>query len=190
MASGRVWLLTALYFALVVFFYGVGLWLPEIIKDMGVEDDLTIGWLSSIPNLVAMIGMVYVGGHSDRTGERRWHVALSAFAGGVCLALCAFAPNAILQFSLLCLALTGLRSALGPFWALSTSFLSGTAAAGSIAFINSFGNLGGQVGPSILGLIKKHTDSFQGGLLFLAASSIVAGFLALAVRPEGSSSRQ
>lgn len=185
MMSPRVWLVCLLYFALVVGFYGIGLWLPEIIKHAYSADDFTIGLLSAIPNLIAVIGMVVIGGHSDRTGERRWHVMLSALSGALCLSLYSVAPGFLLKFALLSLGLLGLRSSLGPFWALATSFLSGTAAAGSIAFINSLGNLGGYVGPYAMGKLRERSGGFEAGLLFLAASCTVAAIVAFSIRtPE------
>jgi len=126
--------------------------------------------------------MGLVANHSDRSGERRWHVALSAFAGCLGLGLSAyFLKNnfPLPAFFSLCLAASGIWSTLGPFWSLPTAFLSGTAAAGGIALVNSVGNIGGFVGPYVIGYVKEATDAFTSGLLVLAATLFIAGALAL-----------
>jgi ACS family tartrate transporter-like MFS transporter len=130
--------------------------------------------------------MVVVGAHSDRTGERRWHIAAPALVGAVGFAASAAFQHPVLALASLSVAALGIWSALGPFWTLPTAFLSGTAAAGGIAFINSIGNLGGFAGPWALGLIKQATGSFAPGLLLLALSLIVVAALALRLPREAS----
>jgi MFS transporter, ACS family, tartrate transporter len=138
--------------------------------------------ISAVPYLAASVSMVLVANHSDRSGERRWHVALPALAGCLGLALSAyFLKNnfPLAAFFALCLAASGIWSTLGPFWSMPTAFLSGTAAAGGIALVNSVGNLGGFVGPYVIGYVKGITGTFTSGLLVLAATLLVAGALAL-----------
>ncbi len=182
LASGRVWLLAAVYFCIIVGFYGVGLWLPQIVKAYSGLGNFLVGLLSAIPFVAAAIGMVLLGSHSDRTGERRWHVAGSALTGALGLAVSAYSTSPILSLLALCVATTGIWGTLGPFWALPTAFLRSTAAAAGIALINSIGNLGGFMGPSIVGLAKTPDGSFKGGLLLLALSLCVASVLVLFVR--------
>ena len=181
--SGRVWLLCLIYFLLTVGSYGYEMWLPSIIKSFSGKSDAIVGWINAAPYLVAMVVMFFVGRHSDRTGERRWHVAVAAFGSAVGFALSAYLANPYLALAALAMAFAGLKSTIGPFWALSTAFLSGSAAAGGIALINSVGNLGGFVGPYVVGLIKDRTHSNVSALLFLGAALLGMGLLVLTIRP-------
>jgi ACS family tartrate transporter-like MFS transporter len=125
--------------------------------------------------------MVIVGAHSDRTGERRWHVAIPAVVGALGLVAVGRASTPGMALVALSVAALGIWSALGPFWALPTTWLGGTAAAAGIALVNSLGNLGGFVGPWGIGVVRDVTGSFAGGLDALAVALVVAGALALAV---------
>jgi len=183
-ANPKVWLLSLIYFTLVIGLYGVSFWLPQIIKGFSGFSNLWVGFISGIPYLVGAIGMIFVGSHSDKTGERYAHVAIPAFIGALGLLLSAYFHDSAIALATLSLAALGIWSALGPFWALPTAFLSGTAAAGSYALINSVGNLGGFVGPYVIGLVKDATHSFTGGLLFLSAALLVGGILTLVMRHE------
>jgi ACS family tartrate transporter-like MFS transporter len=181
LTAGRVWVLCVVYFGLVIGLYGFSLWLPQIVKSLSGLNDLGVGVVSAVPYLIAAIGMVLIGQHSDRTGERRWHVAASMFVAAVGLALSAFLETPVIALVLLSVGALGIWGALGPFWTLPTAFLSGTAAAGGIALINSVGNLGGFVGPSVVGFLENATGTFKGGLLALALALLVGGLLALSV---------
>jgi MFS transporter, ACS family, tartrate transporter len=183
LANGRVWLLALLYFTIVFGHYGIALWLPQIIKGFGGMSDLRVGMLSSIPFIAAAITMVIVAKHSDSRDERRWHLAVPAFVGGIALAFSAAARRPIIALAAITIAEAGVSSMAGPFWTLPPSFLDGAAAAGGIALINSTGNLAGFVGPSVVGLIKQMTHSFAGGLLLMAGAILAAGLIAL-VLPE------
>jgi len=177
--SGRVWMLCAIYFLLNVGGYGCEMWLPQIIRGFSDLTEFQIGLINAIPYLVATVAMVLAGRHSDRTGERRWHIAASAFAGAVGFAASAFTGNVALSLAALALAFAGVKAMLGPFWALSTACLSGTAAAGGIAWINSVGNLGGFVGPTVVGYIRRATGDYAGAVLALGGALVILGFLAL-----------
>lgn len=175
-----VWHLCFLYFSLVCSMYSVTLWMPQIIKGFQGFSDFAVGCLSAIPYGCAAYGMVAVGQHSDRTGERRWHVAVSAWVGAVGLVLAAvFAHQPWLGLMALALAALGIWGTVGPFWALPTTMLEGTAAAAGIALINSLGNLGGFVGPYAVGVIKVKTGHFAAGLYGLAGLLALGGVLAL-----------
>ncbi|HEY1371175.1 MAG TPA: MFS transporter [Candidatus Binatia bacterium] len=177
----KVWGLCLLYFSIIISFYGVVFWLPQIVKNFSGMSNLMVGMVSAVPYLIAAIAMVLIGNHSDKTGERRRHVALPALAGSIGLILSAllqgYSPP--LAFLALCLAALGIWSTLGPFWSLPTEFLSGTAAAGGIALINSIGNVGGFVGPFVVGYVKQATGEFTGGLLCLAVTLLAGSCLAL-----------
>jgi len=180
--SPRVWLLCLLYFLLNVGGYGYEMWLPSIIKGFSGASDAAVGWINAIPYLAAAIVMLLVGRHSDRTGERRWHVAIGAISSAAGFAMSSYLHNPYLAMVALTLAFVGLKATLGPFWALGTAFLSGTAAAGGIALINSVGNLGGFFGPTLVGIIKDRTGSNVAALLFLGGSLLLMGLLALTIR--------
>jgi ACS family tartrate transporter-like MFS transporter len=124
-----------------------------------------------------------IGWSSDRTRERRWHTALSMTAASVGLLLSVVAQDQIaLAIMMFCIAAAGMYGYLPGFWALPTSFLTGTAAAASIGLINSFGNLGGFVGPYVVGYLSEATKSYIGGVLYLSASALVAAGFILSLR--------
>ena len=167
---------TAVYFGLSTGLYGIGLWLPQIVKNFGLTTVET-GFVTAIPYLVSVVGMVLWTRHSDRTDERRWHVALPAIAGGLALAAAGYAGSPTLAMVALSFAALGVFSALATFWTLPTALLTGTAAAGGIALINAVGNLGGFVGPYVVGWIRETTGQFGFALLALGGFMIAAGGL-------------
>ena len=180
--SGRIWLLALVYFTIPVALYAISFWLPQIIKQTSSGSDFVIGSLSAIPYFVGAVGMVVVGRHSDRTGERRWHVAIPAFVGGAAFVLSAFVHGLTPSLVALSLAMLGLASMFGPFWTLATSLVSGVGAAAGIALINSVGNIGGFVGPYILGYVLDTTHSFSAGLVSIGAILACWRALVLLVR--------
>jgi ACS family tartrate transporter-like MFS transporter len=179
---GRIWTLALVYFGLNTVSYGMSLWLPNLINSLSAVGNLEIGVLSAIPYVVAAVTMVIVGLHSDRSGERRWHTAVPAFAGAIALALAAHVSSVAPAVALVSVAVLGVFSMMGPFWAMPTTVLSGTAAATGIAFINSVGNLGGFFGPYIIGLLRTSTGHFKGGLLVVAGALAMSGALVLTVK--------
>lgn len=179
----QVGLLSLLYFTVVTGIYGITMWLPQVIKGFGHLSSFEVGVLSAIPFAAAAITMVLVGRSSDRHGERRWHLALSAFAGAIGFAISAWVRNPVVALAALSLGASGTTATLGPFWAMPASFLSGAAAAGGIALINSIGNLGGFVGPYAVGVLRQTTHSFSAALIALAAVLVIAGILGLLARP-------
>ena len=121
--------------------------------------------------------MVVIGRHSDRTGERRWHIALSAHRRRRGVRAQRVRARLVPSLAALSIAMLGLASMLGPFWAFATSFLGGVGAAAGIALINSVGNIGGFVGPNIIGYISRSTHGFTGGLIFVGAVLAAGGLL-------------
>ena len=180
--SPAVWLLCLVYFGITAGNYGIGFWLPQVMKDTLTKDPVAIGWLFTIPSAVTVVAMFFVGRHSDATGERRWHFALSCM-----VAACAFAASAIpgipgpVGFAALTLANAGTLSAFAVFWSLPTALLSGTAAAAGIAWINSVGNLAGYASPHAVGAIRDHTHSMTLALLALALAMLTAALVSLFV---------
>jgi len=182
-----VWLLCAIYFTVAVGTNGVGFFLPSVIKDLFPEQkEGAIGLLAAIPSLAGIAGMLLLGWHSDRRRERRWHVAIGAFLGAIGLALSVAAPTRGSALAALALAYFGMFSMLPTFWALATSNLTGTAAAGGIALINSLANVGGFLSPFVVGWIKDETGKFTSGFWFMASALIVGGGLALCARHDAS----
>ncbi len=177
-----VWRLAALYFSLIVGFYSISFWTPQIIASFSSLDRIQVALVSAIPFVAAAIAMVVVGAHSDRTGERYLHIAVSALVGAVGLAASAYAQSPIIGVLALSIAAVGIWSAVPVFWSLPTAFLTGTAAAGAIALINSFGNLGGFVGPFVIGRVHDMTGSYTASLMVVAGSLLCSVALALSLR--------
>jgi ACS family tartrate transporter-like MFS transporter len=184
LASPRVWLMAVVYFTIPVALYGMGFWLPQILEASSGAGTVRIGMLSALPYGVGALGMIVSGRHSDRTGERRWHVALGAIAGGVAFALAGLVGGTALPLALLSIAMLGLAAMFGPFWSLATSFVGGAGAAAGIALINSVGNIGGFVGPYAIGAVKDATGGYTGGLIAVGAVVACGGALVLAVRDD------
>jgi MFS family permease len=184
--------LAALYFAMQIGFYGFGIWLPDILKGFGLST-LQNGLVAASPYSLAAICMVLAGMHSDRSGERKKVVGSAAFVAAFGMASAGTVIMLKLPLALgvlaLCVAAIGLWSMLGPFWSLPTSFLHGAAAAGGIAFINSVGNLGGFVGPYLMGAIKQSTGQNVFGLFALGVALLIACGLALTVHHDRSLER-
>lgn len=180
--SGRIWLLSLIYFLLTVGIYGYEMWLPSIIKEITVKSYSVVGLINAIPYAASIVFMLIIGYHSDKTGERRWHVATAAFIAAAGFGLSAWLQNPFLALFALMASLVGLKSAMGPFWALATTFLSGTAAAGGIALINSVGNLGGFAGPTLVGVLRDKTGSIQMALWILGGVLLLMGLLILTIK--------
>ncbi len=185
LVSPRVWILCCVYFGVSVGSNTFGFWQPTIIKGSGVADPLAIGSLSAIPYLVALAAMLLTARHADRRQERRWHAAVPMAAAAVGLLLCA-SFRAELIPAILCLSLTaaGTVTSIAMFWALPPAFLGGTAAAAGIALINSIGNLGGFVSPTVMGWLATRTQSVDSGLYLTSGCLFAAAVLILAFVPS------
>ena len=184
--SGRVWTFAIIYFAIILSFYGITFWLPQIVQGFSGMRAFVVGLITTIPWIGAAIGMVLLSRNSDASGERRWHVALSAIGGAVGLIGAGLMHNPVLELAALSLAAAGIWGTLGPFWALSSESLAGTGAAAGIALINSVGNLGGFVGPYLIGWIRDRTGSFTLALITLAMSPLLGALITLSSRHTAS----
>jgi len=180
LACGRVWLLVLIYFGMTVAIYAMNSWAPQLVKSLSsLYSNSMIALFVTIPSLVGLAAMILVSSSSDRTLERRYHVAIPALATGTALVLLGTAPSAFFSVALLCLLAAGVFSCLGPFWTLPSEFLTGYSAAAGIALINSVGNLGGFVGPAAIGFISQRTGSLSAGLalsgipMFLSAALVL-----------------
>jgi ACS family tartrate transporter-like MFS transporter len=184
MSSGRVWVLCGVYFLNTSVTYGIFLWLPKMLREASGASGFSVSGMTAIPFTAALVAMFLVGRHSDRTGERKFHVAACATTAAVGLLLAAASQHNIwllvLSFSL---SQMGQRSVMSVFWAIPPLFLGGTGAAAGIALINAIGNLGGWAGPSMMGWLREATGGYVGGLLVLSvvliAEAIVVSLLRL-----------
>jgi D-galactonate transporter len=178
LSSPKVLMLSVIYFGFVGALYGMQFWLPQIVKAFGFTN-LQTGFVTAIPYLFGAIAMVLWAQHSDQTRERVWHVGLPLLLTAAALALSGISTNPTLTMVALTVAAIGVFCTFALFWTLPTAWLSGTAAAGAIALINSIGNLAGFGGPYLIGWVKELTGSTSTGLLVLAAMPLVAGILVL-----------
>jgi ACS family tartrate transporter-like MFS transporter len=176
-----LWLLSALYFTLIMGLYGFIFWLPTIVKSFVAEgtSDFRIGWLSAVPYTIAATCMVVIGIFADRSGRRRLVVSISAAIGSAGVAWVAYSHSPVLGMASLCVAAIGIFGTLGPFWTIPTRYLKGTAAAGGIAVVNSVGALAGYVAPSAIGWAKSSTGHFTAGLLLVSGSLATGAVLVL-----------
>jgi sugar phosphate permease len=177
-----VLLLTGCYFCAMTGSYGIAFWLPTILKRLSGESDLKVTLLAALPYIAAFITQQVNGWHSDRTRERRWHAAIPVFICGAAIAVAVvYRSNLTMSVASFVVAGGAFYGFQPVFWAVPTLFLSETAAAASIGLINAVGNLGGFVGPIVIGYLVNRTNSFSPGLLYLVASLFVSGVLMLAV---------
>ena len=174
----RVLALSLIYFGTSAGLYTLGIWAPQIIRQFDLST-MQVGLLNAVPPTVAIVAMIIWARHSDRTGERTWHVVIACLVAAVGLALAGLAGSVLTVVAALTLVNIGISSAKPPLWSMPTMFLSGSAAAAGIATINSIGNLGGFVGPTVIGWIKDTTGSFLGGLYFVAGLLCLSAVLTL-----------
>jgi ACS family tartrate transporter-like MFS transporter len=182
----KVLLLAAAYFFVVTSSYGVEIFLPKILKKWYDLQLSELTWAVIIPPLGGLAGQLLVGWSSDRTGERRLHGSLPIYVGAVALGCSVLIPASLsfnarlaLAVGLFTVALMGLKSYMPAFWALPSLLLTEAAAAGSIGLINSVGNLGGFVGPFVLGFVENRTHSFAPGLVYLCVSMVISATIIL-----------
>jgi MFS transporter, ACS family, tartrate transporter len=175
----RVLMTTATCFFLVCANFGTVLFIPQILKPIfPAFSNLEISLLISLAFVVGGIGGIICGRHSDRTGDRKWHIVISALVATAGYAYAAVAPLPILQFISICVGVLGIWSIFGVFWAYAGDLLGGAAAASGLALVNSLGSLGGVVAPNLLAYALQTSGSFGGSLLVLAAFALITGLLA------------
>jgi MFS transporter, ACS family, tartrate transporter len=176
LASPKVIALCVIYFGFVGALYGMQFWLPQIVKAFGLTNAQT-GFVTAIPYLFGTIAMILWARHSDATRERIAHVGGPLLLTAVALALSSYIKDPTITMVVLTIAAIGVFCCFAVFWTLPTAWLSGTAAAGAIALINSVGNLAGFGGPYLVGWVKEATGSAETGLMVLALFPLVAGLL-------------
>jgi ACS family tartrate transporter-like MFS transporter len=159
--------------------YGVGLWLPQIVQSMGYST-LATGFIVAVPSLAGMVAMVLWGRSSDRHGERVKHVAAAALLAAISLVLASLSGSNIAVLIALTFATIGIYSALPTFYSTPSMFLSGAAAAGGIALVNTFGTgVGGFLGPTVVGLLRQGTGGYAAGMQALAAGLTLSATILL-----------
>jgi MFS transporter, ACS family, tartrate transporter len=176
-----VLMLTAGLFCTYTGGYAFWFWFPTMLQRMtGWTDVRIIGWIGAIPFLAGLIGMLVVGSSSDRTRERRWHFAIPQLTAAIGLSVWFFVPHSnMLLVAVFTLIGFGTVAYLPSFWALPSAFLTSSAAAAAVGFINCMASIGGFVGPKIIGEISQRTDSFRGGFIFMIACWTIASVLVL-----------
>jgi MFS family permease len=184
-ASGKVWVLCAIYFTLMIGLYGIAFWLPTIVKAFGMKGYLRVGLVTAIPYGVAVIGMIFLSNHSDKTGERRLHYVVNVLAGAAGLILSGvFASTPVLAIIFLSMGTLGVIGSMPLFWPLPSAFLAGTAAAAGIGIVNSVGNLGGYIGPNIPVWAKHYSGDPSAALYVIAAILVVGAILTFLFIPK------
>jgi D-galactonate transporter len=179
LASPKVITLSLIYFGFVGALYGMQFWLPQIVKAFGLTNAQT-GFVTAIPYLFGTIAMILWARHSDASRERVFHVGAPFFLTAIALAVSGYLTDPTATMVALTFAAIGIFCIFGVFWTLPTAWLSGTAAAGAIALINSIGNLAGFGGPYLIGWVKEATGSTSTGLLVLAVLPLIGGILVFA----------
>lgn len=178
LADKRVLALALVYFGTSAGLYTLGIWSPQIIRSFGASS-LEIGFLNAFPAVIGVIGMILWARHSDRRGERSWHVIGACLLAAAGLIYAGIVSTLLAVMIALTLVTVGISASKPPLWSMPTLFLSGPAAAAGIATINSIGNLGGFVGPMMIGVIRQQTGSYTWGLYFVAALLALSALIVL-----------
>lgn len=179
--DSRVLILAAIQFGFTLGSYGIGIWLPLILKEYHLSN-LAIGWMAAIPYLFASAGMIVWARYVDRKGRRIVNLAIACFLGGAGLVAPIMSGSLAVALVGFSAALVGVTSARAIFWTIPTRFLTGAAAAGGLAFINSIGTIGGFAGPSMMGWLKEFSGSYIIGLTAMAAIMIAAMLASLSLK--------
>ncbi len=178
----RVWYFGWCFFCYVTAANGLGFWMPQILRELSkVITNTQIGFISMLPYICGAISMIVIARHSDKTKERRYHIAIPIFLSSFGFIALTMTTNLVLSVLLLCFCAASLFPFVGSFWTMPNASLSGGTAAVGIAIISSVGNLGGFIGPYIVGIIKDATQSIEWCMYFLAAMALVAALSVLAV---------
>ncbi|MGE8207513.1 MFS transporter [Heyndrickxia sp. NPDC080065] len=179
----KVWHLSFIYFVYISGSLGVGYWMPQIIKEFSsFLNNTQVGFISTIPYIVATIAMNYWAFRSDRTGERKMHTALPLIIGAITLIGAGLTHNPLFSMVCITLSLAGMYCFKGPFFALTSTELTPAISVVGIALINSIGNLGGFLGPYAVGYLKDSTGSTGAGLVFLSVMQLIGFVLVLFLR--------
>jgi ACS family tartrate transporter-like MFS transporter len=173
----RVLVLSAIYFTGVTASYGLVFFMPQIVKGLGMSNMMT-GLATAIPYTIGTIGLIAWGYSSDKRKERRWHLIISTGLSAIGYVLAAIYRDSYFAIAAMAIAAVGIYGSRPSFWPMPSMFLTGSAAAVGMALINSIGNLGGYIGPQIVGYIKDRYQSFEMALYFMAACAALSTVIA------------
>jgi ACS family tartrate transporter-like MFS transporter len=183
--NAKVLLLSMNYLGIVTASLGMLIFIPQIIKSLGQFSNMTVGWLTMIPYIAGTVAMLVWGRMSDKLRERRWHLLVACIVAALGLLIAGLTMGSWWALVGMSIAAMGFYGSKGPFWAMPPMFMTGTAAAVSIAWINSIGNLGGFFGPWYVGVMRDATGSYAGGLYGLALLCLISALIcALFLRIE------
>jgi D-galactonate transporter len=178
--SGRVWMLGVAYFCVASSIYITSFWMPTLIKQLGIDNPLQIGWMTTIPYAVAIIAMIVVNISADQRAERRWHTAIPCFAAAIGLAISGTPGLSIVVAMFgLTLAAAGASTSQSAFWSLPPMFLTGAAAAAGIALVNSLGNIAGMASTALVGWMTDLTGSPNSAMYLFAGFAVIGGLMVL-----------
>ncbi|KMZ13510.1 Nitrate/nitrite transporter [Candidatus Burkholderia humilis] len=174
LGHGRIWSLVLIYFVYNMGLYAISFWMPTLVQKMGVSDSFTIGVLTALPGVCAIVRMLAFGFSADRRKERKWHLITAFSMAALGFVLCVVWQNQpVLGVIALCIANMGVRSIPALFWSLPTAFLTGVTAAAGIAMINSIGNRAGFVSPYMIGYLKDLTGRTDTALYVIAIGLVI-----------------
>jgi MFS family permease len=179
--DARVLILAAIQFGFTLGSYGIGIWLPLILREYHLST-LAIGWIAAVPYVFAAVGMILWARYVDRRGRRIVNLAVTCCLGGVGLVAPILSGSLALALTGFSVALVGVTAARAIFWTIPTRFLTGVAAAGGIAFINSIGTVGGFAGPSMMGWLREYSGSYAFGLTAVAAIMMAATLASMSLK--------
>jgi ACS family tartrate transporter-like MFS transporter len=190
LVSGRVWYLIAINFGMMIGLYALIFWTPQLLKSFsGLYSNSTVGLLVMFPHLVGLVAMILVSLSSDRHLERAYHAGVPGLVAGAALLLLGWFHSPMVVVALLSLLAAGVYSFLSPFWAIPSELLAGFAAAAGIGLMNSFANLGGFVGPYLVGVMSGWTGGIHSGLALAGIPLVISGSLLLLLPKEARSHR-
>lgn len=178
----KVLKLCFIYFMWIIGYWGFSFWMPTALKNLSGWSTTFLGGAIAIPMLAALVVQLIVSYTSTKTGDKVWHVSIAMFVGAIGLGLSPFVTDPSLALVLICLTAIGTYTCMGIWWTIPTTFLTGPAAAGAVGLINSCGNMGGWVGPYLMGFVKTETGTFDLGYFIMAFFLVVAGVTILSIK--------
>jgi len=182
LTNPTIWHLGILFLFAAIGFYGYSFWAPLVVKSLTGSSDLGVGIILGAISAVTIIVMMFNSAHSDRTNERPWHVSIALLVMGAGFFGCAVSREPMLALFFLALVPVGHCAAYGPFWSMPSRFLTGAPAAAGIALVVTIANVGGLLGPTILGAMKDRFGTLAPGFILLGGCAIIAALLAMALR--------
>jgi ACS family tartrate transporter-like MFS transporter len=184
LTNGTVWLLGIIFLLVAAGFYGYSFWSPLIVQSLFRISNLGVGLILGAISAITILCMLLNSAHSDRTNERRIHIAIPLSLMGVGFLACAVLHQPVLIIMALALVPIGHCSSYGPFWSMPTQFLAGPAAASGIALVATIASVGGFLGPALIGFLKGRTETHTAAFVLLGVAALVAGLLCLGLRGQ------